>query len=418
MQMLDRSESLSGRDDEPKTQTSAELDDQKAPLGGIVVLDLTAYIAGPYAATLLGDLGAEVIKIEPPSGDTLRQYPSTLPRESRAFLGINRNKLGIVLDLKQPLGVGVLLRMAKTADVLIHSFRPSVPARLGIDYDRLKEMNPRLIYCGLTGYGETGPLKDKAGYDQVLQSMTGICAFQGRTEGTAKIVYGSIVDYYAGCLLAYAVSSALFRRERTGHGQYIGVSLLQAALAMQSGRFVWAESEGGDVDRDMRSGGVTGIHPTKEGQLYISANTPRFWKSLCELTGLSELAANPDYDTVKKRAARAPEIVPKLHDALSRKTALEWERIFGERVPCCAVRSIEAMFDDPQVLAEDLVATMEHPTVGRYRGLADPVKWSDAPMPKPSPAPALGQHTREVLARYGYSEEEVAALRNAGAIVG
>lgn len=390
----------------------------QSPLDGVTVLDLTGYIAGPYGATLLADLGAEAIKIEPPRGDTLRQYPSTLAQESRAFLGINRNKLGIVLNLKQPLGVGVLLRMVKTADVLIHSFRPSVPARLGIEYERLKEINPRLIYCGLTGYGESGPLKDKAGYDQVLQSMTGICTFQGRTEGTAKIVYGSIVDYYAGCLLAYAVSSALFHRERTGHGQYVGVSLLRAALAMQSGRFVWAESEGRDVDRDMRSGGVTGIHPTKQGQLYISANTPHFWKSLCELTDLPELAVNHEYDTVRKRKARASEIVPKLHEALSGRTALEWEEIFGERVPCCAVRSIENIFDHPQVLAEDLVATMEHPSVGRYRGMAHPVKWSDAPMPEPSPAPVLGQHTREVLARYGYSERELAELRDAGVIPG
>ena len=415
MQMLDHSERSLGENDKRKTQNSGA-PDRRTPLGGISVLDLTGYIAGPHAGALLADLGAEVIKIEPPDGDTLRQYPSTLPQESRAFLGINRNKLGIVLNLKQPLGVGVLLRMVKTADVFIHSFRPLVPARLGIEYEHLKSINPRLIYCGLSGYGEVGPLKDKAGYDQVLQSMTGICTFQGRTEGTAKIVYGSIVDYYAGCLLAYAVSSALFHRERTGQGRYIGVSLLRAALAMQSGRFVWADGEGRDVDRDMRSGGVTGIHPTQQGQIYISANTPHFWNSLCELTGLSELAANPEYDTVRKRNARASEIVPKLQEALTHKTALEWEEIFGERVPCCAVRSIEDMFDHPQVLAEGLVATMEHPTVGRYRGMAHPVQWSEATMPAPSPAPVLGQHTREVLARYGYSEQELAELKEAGVI--
>jgi crotonobetainyl-CoA:carnitine CoA-transferase CaiB-like acyl-CoA transferase len=415
MQMQDRSRVLHDRGEEMPTQGSDPPGEQ-APLAGVTVLDLTSYIAGPYAATLLADLGAEVIKIEPPGGDTLRKYPSTLPQESRAFLGINRNKLGIVLNLKHPLGLGVLLRMLKTADVLIHSFRPSVPARLGIEYERLKEMNPRLIYCALTGYGESGPLKDKAGYDQVLQSMTGICTFQGAPDGPPKIVFGSVVDYHAGCLVAYSVSSALFHRERTGHGQYVRVSLLSAALAMQSGRFVWAEGENRDAERDMRSGGVTGIHPTRQGQLYISANTPHFWKSLCELTGLSRLAANPDYDTVRKRAERALEIVPKLHEALSRKTALEWEETFADRVPCCAVRSIESMFDHPQVLAEDLVATMEHPTVGRYRGMAHPVKWSEDRMPAPSPAPVLGQHTGEVLTRYGYSKKELDQLKEAGVI--
>src|SRR6185369_14005681 len=211
----------------------------RGALTGIKVLDLSAYIAGPYGCTLLADLGAEVIKIEPPSGDTMRQYPSTLPDESRAFLGTNRSKLGIVLDLKQPEGLAVLLRLVETADVLVHNFRPSVPQRLGIHYERLQSLNPRLIYCALTGYGETGPLKDKAGYDQVLQSMTGICTFQGAPDNP-QIVYGSIVDYYAASLLAYGVTAALFHREWTGEGQYVGISLLRSALAMQSGRFVWA----------------------------------------------------------------------------------------------------------------------------------------------------------------------------------
>src|SRR5438067_387775 len=149
------------------------------PLSGVRVLDLSAYIAGPYGCSLLADLGAEVVKIEPPAGDTLRQYPSTLETESRAFLGMNRSKLGIVLDLKKPEGHEVLLRLVQSTDVLVHNFRPSVPPRLGIGYEQLRKINPRLIYCALTGYGESGPLKDKAGYDQVLQSMTGICMFQG-----------------------------------------------------------------------------------------------------------------------------------------------------------------------------------------------------------------------------------------------
>ena len=376
------------------------------PLSGIRVLDLSAYIAGPYGCSLLADLGAEVFKIEPPAGDTLRQYPSTLEPESRAFLGTNRSKLGIVLDLKQPEGQKVLMRLVESADVLVHNFRPSVPPRLGIEYERLRKTNPRLIYCGLTGYGESGPLKDKAGYDQVLQSISGICALQGPPRAP-EIVYGSFVDFYAASLLAFGVTAALLHRERTGEGQYIGVSLLRTALAMQSGRFIWAEKEPREVGRDLRSGGVTGIHPTKDGHIYVSANTPHFWQALCELTGLPELADDPNLNTVRKRAERAGEIVPKLRAALQSRTALEWEERFGDRVPCGAVRSIEEMFDHPQVLAEGLVATFDHKTVGRYRGMARPIKFSASRAPEPFAAPALGQHTAEVLSRCGYSAEEL-----------
>ncbi|MBZ5601433.1 MAG: CoA transferase [Acidobacteriia bacterium] len=383
------------------------------PLGGIVVLDLSGYIAGPYGCTLLADLGAEVIKIEPPAGDQLRHYPSTLPNESRAFLGTNRGKRGIVLDLKQPEGLEILHRLVKTADVFVHNFRPSVPPRLGIDYDRLKQINPRLIYCGLTGFGQNGPFKDKAGYDQVLQSMTGICSSQADPP---EIVYGSVVDFYAAALLAYGVAAALYHRERTGEGQSIGASLLQAALAMQSGRFIWAEGEPRDVNRDLRSGGITGIHPAKEGYIYLSANTPHFWRALCELVGLPELASDPNYDTIPKRAQRAGEIVPKIREALKSRTALEWEELFGEKVPCSAVRGIEQMFEHPQVVAEDLVHEFEHPVVGTYRGFAGPLKFSAAGTPAPKGAPALGQHTHEILAKCGYSEIEIQNLRAKGII--
>jgi len=312
------------------------------------VLDLSGYIAAPYGCTLLGDLGATVIKVEPPEGDNLRNYPSTLAGESRAFLGVNRRKRGIVLDLKQSDALAVLRRMVEGADVLVHNFRPAVPARLGIDYERMKAINPRLIYCALTGYGDRGPLKDRAGYDQVLQTMTGICVEQGK-PGDPAIVYGSAVDFYAAFMLAFAVSSALFERSRTGEGRQVKVSLLRSALAMQSARLVWAEGEGRDVARDLRSGGISGLHPTKSGSLYISANAPHFWKALCELSGLPELAADPRLDTMKKRAAHTNEIVQKIRAALATRTAVEWEARLGDRVPCAAARSVEDMFDHPQV---------------------------------------------------------------------
>lgn len=368
------------------------------PLSGLRVLDLSAYIAGPYGCSLLADQGAEVIKIEPPAGDNLRKYPSTLEAESRAFIGVNRSKLGVVLDLKQPEGLAALMALVRTADVLVHNFRPSVPPRLGIAYDQLKAVNPRLIYCGVTGYGETGPLREKAGYDQVLQTMTGMCALQGKRGEPPEIIYGSVVDYYAAALVAAGVASALYEREKSGEGQYVGVSLLRSALTMQSARMVWAEGEPKDVGRDMRSGGITGIHPTREGHIYISANTPHFWQALCAKVGLPELATDERYDSVRKRAQHFAEIVPKLRAALAGRSALEWEELFGEEVPCAAARTVEDMFDNEQVLAEDMVANFAHPTLGSYRGFTRPVQFGRTPGPEPFAAPTLGQHTGAVLA--------------------
>jgi len=314
-------------------------DTVRGPLSGVRVLDLSAYIAGPYGCTLLADMGAEVIKIEPPSGDNLRKYPSTLEAESRAFLGINRSKRGLVLDLKKPEGLAVLIKMLESTDVLVHNFRPSVPPRLGIDYERFRATHPRLIYCVVNGYGESGPMKDNAGYDQVLQSLTGICSMQGKHGHPPEIVYGSVVDYYAAAMVASGVSAALFDRERSGRGQYVGVSLLRSALAMQSARFVWADGEDRDVGRDMRSGGVTGLHPAREGFIYLSANTPHFWQALCRKAGLPQLAEDERYDTVRKRAEHANEILPLLHDALKAHTAMEWENIFwrGSAECGCAI---------------------------------------------------------------------------------
>jgi crotonobetainyl-CoA:carnitine CoA-transferase CaiB-like acyl-CoA transferase len=368
------------------------------PLSGVRVVDMSAYIAGPYACSLLADQGAEIIKIEPPIGDNLRKYPSTLESESRAFLGVNRSKLSAVLDVKQPDDLATLLTLIESADVLVHNFRPTVAPRIGIGYEQLKAINPRLIYCAVSGYGETGPLKDKAGFDQVLQTMTGMCTLQGKKDGPPEILYGSIVDYYASALVAGAVSSALFERERSGEGQFVSVSLLSAAMTLQSARLVWADNEGRDVGRDMRSGGITGLHPTKEGYLYISANTPHFWTALCKKLELDELALDERYDTVRKRAAQQAEIVPIIHRALSNKSALEWEAIFGEEVPCSAARSVEDMFDHPQVQNQDMITTFEHPVVGRYRGLKRSLRFSRTPGPDPFSAPTLGQHTELIRA--------------------
>jgi len=389
---------------------------QAGPLDGVTVLDLCSYLAGPYGCTLLADLGARVIKVESPQGDMLRQFPSSLPGESRFFLGTNRGKHAMALDLKHPEGLAVLHRMVETADVLVENFRPSVPARLGIDYPRLKAINPRLVYCGLTGYGDTGPLSEKGGFDQVLQCLSGMAVFQGGGPDKAQVVLGSVLDYFTSALLAYGVASALFHRERSGAGQYLSLSLLRSALTIQAGRFVWTDSESRDVPRDSGAGGLTGIHPTRDGGLYISVHSNHFFAALCELIGRPELARDPRCATMRSRAAHAAELVPELRAALAARRALEWEEIFGERVPCAAVRPIEDMFDHPQVIAEDLVTTLDHPVVGRYRTMTKPIKFADTPGPPPTPSPVFGQHSEEILAAYGYSAQDIAALRERGAI--
>jgi len=387
------------------------------PLTGITVLDLCSYLAGPYGCTLLADLGATVIKVESPQGDQLRQFPSSLPGgDSRFFVGANRGKLAIALDLKQKEALAALHRMVEQADVLVENFRPSVPARLGIDYPRLKKINPRLVYAGVTGYGDSGPLSDKGGFDQVLQCLTGMTVFQGGGIDTPQLVLGSVVDYFTSALLAYGVAAALFHRERTGKGQYLALSLLRSALTIQAGRFVWADGEGRDAVRDSGTGGLTGIHPTRQGMLYISVHSNHFFHAMCELVGLSELAGDPRYDSMRKRAAETPVLVPLVRAALAARSALEWEELFGERVPCAAVRPIEDMFDHAQVLSENLVTAIDHPTLGRYRAMTKPIAFADTPGPAPTAAPLHGQHSDEVLRRFGFAPPEIAALRDKGVL--
>lgn len=362
-------------------------------LAGIKVLDLSSYIAGPFACSLIADLGAEVVKVEPPDGDPIRRYPSSLAAESRVFLGVNRGKQGVALDLKSEDGRAVFQHLADSADVLVENFRPGVMDRLGFGYGALSQRNPRLIYCSLTGFGHGGPMRQSAGFDQVLQAMTGMNVLQGAGNGhPPELIWGSPVDFYAASLCLSSVLAALYHRERTGRGQFTTMSLLAAALTMQAGRLVWADGEGREVQRDLAQGRLAGIHPTAEGHLYLSASTDAFWRKLCAHLGLDDLADDPRFSTVRDRAAHADEILPRLHGALARLPALDWEARLAGDVPCVAVRRIEDMFDHEQVTAEGLVAHAEHPGVGGYRALASPFRFSACASPPLRPAPRLDEH--------------------------
>lgn len=384
-------------------------------LAGVKVLDLSAYVAGPYGCTLLADLGADVVKVEPPQGDNLRNYPSTLEGECRFFVGANRGKRSVVLDLKHPDGLELLLSLADDADVLVHNFRSGVAERLGIGWETLRLRNPRLVYASLSGYGETGPMRETAGFDQVLQTMTGITVGQADPGAPPQLVHGSVVDYYAASLLALGVTGALYERERTGSGQRVTTSLLASALSMQSGRFVWGPGETAQTDRNLRSTGVNGLYATRDGYVYLQATTTHFWQTLCRLIGCDDLAEDPELDTVRKRTARAAEIGARIGRALAHRTTEEWRTILAPHVPFAVASGIEAMFDHPQVIDQGLVAEYAHATLGRYRGFRGPIAF-DGALGRPRASPALGEHTDEVLHEAGLSAERIAALRAAGAI--
>lgn len=383
-------------------------------LQGIIVLDLTAYLAGPYGCALLGDVGAEIIKIEPPGGDNARNYPSTLAGECRTFLGANRNKRSIVLNLKSTEGRAAFYRLVEQADVVVHNFRPSVPPSLGIDYETLRRLRADLIYCSFTGYGESGPLKDHPGFDTMLQCFTGVASAQGSDTGQPRILIGSIVDYHSATFVALGIMSALVHRLRTGEGQHVRASLLRSAISLQAGQFVWADSEPRDIER-LWAASFSGIYPAKDGHVYLQATTPAFWKNLCEYLGFPQLAEDPRYDTINKRIDLRETIRPLIAEALLQRTALEWEQLLLGKVPCIAVRPIEDMFDHPQILAEGLVVEHDHPRVGKYRSMSKAIQMGIGDRPT-TRAPMLGEHTDEVLARFGFRDDEITALRAKGAV--
>ncbi|WFU62610.1 CaiB/BaiF CoA transferase family protein [Bradyrhizobium brasilense] len=382
-------------------------------LEGIVVLDLTAYLAGPYGCALLGDVGADIVKIEPPGGEANRYYPSTLGGEPRGYLGINRNKRSIVIDLKNADGKAAFYRLVEKADVVVHNFRTRVPRSLGIDYETLRSHRPDLIYCSVTGYGESGPLQNHPGYDTVLQNFTGISLMQGGDTGTPETMRGSIVDYYTASMVTIGILSALVHRLRTGEGQHVRASLMRSAIALQAHRFIWAESESRNVERGFGAG-IGGTYETKEGYLYLQATTPAFWKNLCKHIGFPQLAEDPRYDTHVKRTAVCDEIIPFIKEGLKQHTALEWEKMMLGEVPCIAARPLEDMFDHPQILAEGLVVEHDHPKVGKYRTMSKAVQMGVGDRPS-TRAPMLGEHTDEILTQFGFRDDEIAALRASGA---
>ena len=388
----------------------------RGPLDGIRVLDFTSFIAGSYGAMLLGDMGADVLKIESPGGDNARHWGPFIEGESRMFQAWNRNKRGIAVDLKTEAGLQVVHDLARDADVAMENFRPGVASRLRIDHETLSRINPRLVYASSSAFGGSGPYAQRPGYDSVLQSMAGAAHLQQQMNGIAAICPVAVSDYMAAVLLVCSINAALLHRERTGEGQYIETSLLQAIMSAQAQSYL--------LPLDAEIAGPPGIFPYRmfaaaDGPIFIAAGTDKFWKLFCEAIGRDDLASDPRYETNPQRVAQASELSAEIDPIVASRPARELEAdLVAVGVPSAAVRSAEEFFDDPQVEAMAMSQVVRHPQLGALRMAGVPWRFSRSPASIRRPAPALGEHTDEVLAELGYGGERIAALRTSGAIRG
>ena len=384
------------------------------PLNGIRVLDFTSFIAGSYGAMLLGDMGADVLKIESPGGDNARHWGPFIEGESRMFQAWNRNKRGISVNLKTEQGRQVVYDLARTADVAMENFRPGVAARLGIDYDALSRHNPGLVYASSSAFGGSGPYAQRPGYDPVLQSMAGAAHLQQLMNGVAAICPVAVSDYMAAVLTVCSINAALLHRERTGEGQRIETSLLQAIMSAQ------AQSYLQPLDAEIT--GPPGIFPyrmfaAEDGPIFIAAGTDKFWRLFCEAIGRDDLACDPRYETNPQRVSNAAALSDEIDPIVARRPARELEaELVAVGVPCAAVRSAEEFFDDPQVEAMAMSQVVRHPQLGNLRMAGVPWRFSQTPGTIRRPAPRLGEHTGEVLAELGYGTERIAGLEASGAV--
>lgn len=415
-------------------------------LAGVRVLDFTEYIAGPYAGQLLADMGAIVTKIEPPQGDFWRLSNSIAPNESRGFIGVNKGKRGVSIDLKAPGAADVIQRAVKQADVLIENYRPGVAERLGVDYQTVSALNPRLIYCENTAFGTVGPYAGRAGFDLVSQAMTGIMAYEGGTGPPRSIVTTAITDLTSGMFMAFAIASALYQREQTGHGQRIDTSLFGAGVAIQYRPMLSIEADDREARdqlvRDIEDGrsqgktyddilgerrpgrppGAAGpyyrTYQARDGYMVVACLNNRLRRSVRDVLAVNDPRVDgAEFDVRALDAEEAAQLSAEIEGIIATKTVAEWVAAFDAvGVPCGPVKLPAELFEDPHVEANNLVVELEHPVVGRIKMANSPIRMSGAETGARTSSPALGQHTREFLAELGYSSAEV-ELFEAGGVV-
>ena len=390
------------------------------PLQDVKVLDLTTVVMGPFATQILAELGADVIKIEPHDGDNMRHPgPMKNPGMGYMFLGLNRGKRGIVLDLKQPEGLEVMLRLVADADVLIYNVRPQAMTRLGLSYDAVSRVNPRLLYVGAYGYSQKGPYAAKAAYDDLIQGMSGMPWLVSQTGAQPNYAPVNLADRLTGLHAVYTVTAALFQRGRTGRGQSIEVPMFEAVAHFVLGDHI----AGFSWDPPAGPGGYRRLlarrpYPTRDGYLCVLVYNDKQWKKFLGAIGRSELLQDPRYATQASRAANIQDIYAFLADLFSTRTTAEWMALLESLdIPVAPMNSVADVVNDPHLTKSGFFMTEAHPSEGELRAMRTPTNWSGSQPGTPRPAPRLGEHSAEVLREAGYSNAEIAELAKRGVTV-
>ena len=394
-------------------------------LEGVKVVDLTRALAGPYCTMMLGDYGADVVKVElPGTGDDTRGWaPPHIGDQSAYFLSINRNKRSLTLNLRHDDGRRIFMDMAKSADVVVENFTPGVVDRLGIDYASVKALNPGVVYCSVSGFGQTGPYRSKSAYDQVMQGLGGIMSLTGEPDGAPVKMGIALTDIGAGMLAAYGIMTALYHREarRSGEGQYIDVSMLDLQVA-------WLTYMGGTYFATGNNPEKVGAaHPTlvpyqafmcQDGKyINIAVGSERLWERFCKAMGREDLQSHPDYAMNGDRVRNRSSLVPNLQEEFLKKPVAQWVAQLEEGgVPCGPINELSDVFSDPQVTARDMLLEIPHPTLGRIKQAGIPIKFSATQGSIDRHPPLLGEHTDEILEELGYSSDQVSKLKAEGAV--
>ncbi len=379
-------------------------------LAGLSVLDLTQHLSGPYCAMLLADQGADVIKIEKPGGDDARRMPPFVGGEGAPFMLWNRNKRSVVLDLKSTDGLASFEKLARGADVLIENFRPGTAERMGIGYGRLAARNPRLVYCSISGFGQSGPYRGRGGFDLMIQAMSGLMSVNGDPHGPPMRLPVAISDVAAGLFGAVGILSALAARERTGRGQEVDVSLYESAVAFgvyEAAHYFATGENPPRLGQAHRGSSPYQVFRTKDGWITLGGGTQELWLRICRLLGCEELARDPRFSDNAARVANNAALVELLEPRLARESNAHWLALLGEHgVPAGPVMSHAELFADPQARAREMAVEVKHPSAGRMRTLGVPVKLSETAGGVRRPAPLLGEHTAEVLAELARTAAE------------
>lgn len=387
----------------------------QAPLDGLRVLDLTQVMAGPYCAMLLCDMGADVIKVEPPAGDSSRRMAGARGAESAAFNAVNRGKRGVVIDLKTDGGRDVAARLAATADIMVENYRPGVMARLGLDYATLAATNPRLIYASISGYGQTGPATGKGGFDLVAQGVSGLMSVTGEPGRPPAKVGVPLTDLGASLFAVCGILAALHHRERTGAGQCLDTALVDAGVALS----VWEATElfstgnvPGPLGSAHRMSAPYQAIRCADGYITLGAANDRIFERLAHLLGHPEWIDDERFAVDGERVRNREVLADAIEAVTVARSRTYWlEQFEAHDIPCGPINTYREVMRDPQVQARGMVLETDHPTLGRIRTLGTPIKLRSTPLVPGRPAPLLGQHTDEVLREAGYTAEEVAALR-------